>query len=121
MKLPILIVLSLFLSGCAAPVSQINTLMSTYDKDTEYGVDKRNDGFGITVYYSRYQFISESDEVAKDCKSQLTAIAGEYSDKMDKEITPVNEQRISISMGRNDLTNITSCQADIIVKWGVSS
>ena len=73
--------------------------MSTYDKDTEYGVDKRNDGFGITVYYSRYQFISESDEVAKDCKSQLTAIAGEYSDKMDKEITPVNEPRISIVHG----------------------
>lgn len=117
MRLPILITLSLFLSGCAAPVSQINTLMSTYDKDTEYGVDKRNDGFGITVYYSSYQFISKSDAAAKACKSQTTAIALEYSDKMDKRIKLVDQSRINTSMSRNDLTNITLCQADTIVEW----
>jgi hypothetical protein len=117
MKLTILITLSLFLSGCATPVSHTNNPMSTYDKNTQYSVDKRNDGFGITVHYLRYQFIQKSDAVAKVCKSQLTAIVRKYSDEMGKEITPVDEQSINVSMGRNDLTNITSCQTDTIVKW----
>jgi len=117
MKLPILIASSLFLWGCAAPVSPINTARSTYDKDTEYRVEKQNHGFGLTVYYSRYQFISENDAVAQACKNQLTAIAWEHSNKMGNKIMPVDKQLIGISMGRNDLTNITSCQADVTVDW----
>ncbi|MFS1422292.1 hypothetical protein [Shewanella sp. 10N.286.48.B5] len=117
MKFTILITLSLLLLGCATPVSHTNISLSTYDKDTEYGVEKRDDGFGITVYYSRYQFIPESDAVATACKSQLTAIAWEHSDKTGKEIQPVNEQRIRISMGRNGFSGITSCQANAVVKW----
>ena len=103
--------------GCAAPVSHTNIPVSTYDKDTEYGIEPRDDGFGITVYYSRYQFIPESDSVAIACKSQLTAIAWEYAEKIGREIEPINEQRIRISMGRNALSGITSCQAFAIAKW----
>lgn len=117
MKFTILMTLSLLLAGCATPVSHTNVSLSTYDKDTEYGIEKRDDGFGVTVYYSRYQFIPESDAVATACKSQLTAIAWEHSDKTGKEIQPVNEQRIRISMGRNGLSGITSCQANAVVKW----
>jgi len=117
MKLLFVIALGIFLSGCATPVSHTNIPLSTYDKDTEYGIEKRDDGFGITVYYSRYQFIPESDAVATACKSQLTAIAWEYSDKVGKPIEPVNEQRIRISMGRNGFSGITSCQATVVVKW----
>ncbi|MEJ6079781.1 hypothetical protein MT391_14750 [Vibrio sp. 1-Bac 57] len=117
MKFTILIILSLLLLGCATPVSHTNIALSTYDKDTEYGIEKRDDGFGVTVYYSRYQFIPESDAVATACKSQLTAIAWEHSDKIGKEIQPMNEQRIRISMGRNGFSGITSCQADAVVKW----
>jgi len=117
MKIVISMALSLLLLGCATPVSHTNIALSTYDKDTEYGIEKRDDGFGITVYYSRYQFIPESDAVATACKSQLTAIAWEQSDKEGKEIQPVNEQRIRISMGRNGFSGITSCQANAVVKW----
>lgn len=77
--------------GCATPVSHSNTPLSSYDKDTKYGIQERDDGFGITVFYSRYQFIPESDAVATACKSQLTAIAWEQSDNMGKDIEPVNE------------------------------
>ena len=105
------------LAGCATPVSHTNIPLSTYDKDTEYGIEQRSDGFGITVYYSRYQFIPESGAVATACKSQLTAIAFEHSDKLGKPIEPINEQRIRISMGRNGLSGITSCQATGIAKW----
>lgn len=108
---------SILLSGCATPVSHTNMPLSTYDKDTEYGIEKRDDGFSITVYYSRYQFIPESDAVATACKSQLTAIAWEHADNNGRDIEPVNEQRIRISMGRNGLTGITSCQANAVAKW----
>ena len=111
------ILFALLLNGCATPVSHTNIPLSTYDKDTEYGIEEQDGGFGITVYYSRYQFIPESDAVATACKSQLTAIAWEHSDKVGKPIEQVNEQRIRISMGRNGISGITSCQATAVVNW----
>ena len=107
----------LFLVGCAAPVSHVNVPLHTYDKDTEYGIEERSDGFGIVVFYNRYQFIPESDAVATACKSQLTAIGWEHADKVGKEIENINEQRIRISMGRNGITGITSCQAYAVVEF----
>lgn len=104
-------------AGCATPVSHTNTALSTYDKDTEYGVTESETGFGITVYYSRYQFVPESDAVATACKSQATAIAWEYAEKRGRKILPLNEQRIRISMGRNGLSGITSCQASAVAEW----
>lgn len=117
LKLLIASSLTVFFVGCATPVSHTNQSLATYDKDTEYGIEKRDDGFGITVYYSRYQFIPESSAVATACKSQLTAIAWEHADKVGKQIVPINEQRIRISMGRNGVTGITSCQATAVANW----
>ena len=65
MKLILSIVFSALLVGCATPVSHTNIPLSTYDKDTEYGIEDREDGFEVTVYYSRYQFIPESDAYNK--------------------------------------------------------
>jgi hypothetical protein len=75
MRFILISITCLLIFGCATPVSHTNIPLATYDKDTEYGIEDRQDGFGITVYYSRYQFIPESDAVATACKSQLTAIA----------------------------------------------
>jgi hypothetical protein len=111
-------ILAIFiLSGCARPVGHTNVPMTTYDKDTEYNITPNENGFAITVFYSRYQFYPESDAVATACKSNLTAIAWEYSDKTGKKIEQINEQRIRISMGRNGLSGITSCQAYVTTKW----
>lgn len=112
-----LLVMLAALSGCATPVSHTNSPLATYDKDTEYAVEERQDGFGLTVYYSRYQFIPESSAVATACKSAVTSLAWEIAEKKGKSIDPVNEQRIRISMGRNGFTGITSCQATAIVDW----
>jgi hypothetical protein len=112
-----ILLLSTFLAACATPVSHTNIPLSTYDKDTEYGIENRTDGFGITVYYSRYQFIPESDAVATACKSVLTSIAWEVAEEKGKQIDPINEQRIRISMGRNGLSGITSCQSFAVAKW----
>lgn len=116
-RLMVILLVSFLLAACATPVSHTNIPLSTYDKDTEYGVEEREDGFSITVYYSRYQFIPESDAVATACKSQLTAIAWEEADKRGRKIEPINEQRIRVSMGRNGFSGITSCQATAIVKY----
>lgn len=116
MKLLTILILCL-LTACATPVSHTNIPLSTYDKDTEYGVEENPNGFALTVYYSRYQFIPESDALATACKSALTSIAWEISDKKGKKIEQINEQRIRISLGRNGLSGITSCQAYATVNW----
>lgn len=113
----IVLITLLAMSACATPVSHTNIPLSTYDKNTEFAIQDNPNGFGITVYYSRYQFIPESDAVATACKSQLTAIAHEHADSVGRPIKNLNEQRIRISMGRNGLTGITSCQANGIAEW----
>ena len=96
---------------------QSDAPLSEYDKNTKYGIEPRPDGFGISIYYSRYQFIPESDAVATACKQALTSIAWEQAEKQGKEIAPINEQAIRISMGRNGMTGITSCSAFATAKW----
>lgn len=115
MKILIALIL-LPLLGCATPVSHSVAPMTEYDKDTEYAIEERSNGYAITVYYSRYQFIPESSAVATSCKSMLTSIAHEVADKRGVEIKPIDEQKIRISMGRNGLSGITSCQAYGIVE-----
>lgn len=109
--------ISMCVYSCATPIGYNSVPLSTYDKDTKYGVVERPNGFELTIYYSRYQFIPESSALAVACKSALTATAWEVADKKGKKIKPVNEQRIRMSMGRNGLSGITSCQATAIVEW----
>jgi hypothetical protein len=105
------------LIGCATPTKMTDALMTPYDKDTDYAVTTRSDGFAIAINYSRYQFIPESSAVATACKSALTAIAYEQADKQGRKIHPLNEQRIRISMGRNGISGITSCSALAVAEW----
>lgn len=114
----LIFVICLFcLTGCATPVKQSTAPLVQYDKNTKYGVESRPDGFGISIYYSRYQFIPESDAVAIACKQALTSIAYEHADKQGRQIEQINEQAIRISMGRNGLSGITSCSAYAPIKW----
>lgn len=110
-------VLLLALGACATPVGHSNRPMQTYDRDTEYQVEERPGGFALTIYYSRYQFIPESDAVALACRSSLTAIAHEVAERRGRRIQQVNEQRIRLSMGRNGVTGITSCSATAPVDY----
>jgi hypothetical protein len=91
--------------------------MTKYDNNTSYGTTTTDDGFGIQLDYSRYQFIPESDSLATACKSQLTAIAYEHAKSIGRDIMKINEQKIRISMGRNGLLGITSCNAYAEAEW----
>lgn len=117
MRILFLGAIALMLTSCATAVRQSTAPLSQYDKNTQYGIEERPDGFGISVYYSRYQFIPESDAVALACKQALTSIAFEHADKQGRDILPINEQAIRISMGRNGLSGITSCSAYAPARW----
>ena len=107
----------LLLASCASPVSHSNIPLSTYDRDTEYAIAETDLGFTLTVYYSRYQFKPESAALAIACKSALTSIAWEISERRGRKISPVNDQKIRMSMGRNGFSGTTSCQAYVAVDW----
>ena len=117
MKKLIALALVVCLSGCATAVKYSDAPMSQYDKNTDYAIEPRPDGFSVSIYYSRYQFIPESDAVAEACRQALTSIAHEQASRQGREIEQINEQAIRLSMGRNGLTGITSCRAHAPAKW----
>lgn len=110
-------ILMSMLFGCAAPVTYTTNAMTRLDKDTEYSVSETGSGFDLVVVYSRYQFIPESAAVATACKAALMSTAWEVAKQRGKKISPVNEQRMKLSMGRNGVTGITSCSATAPVEW----
>lgn len=105
------------LCGCATTAIYSNAPLTQYDKNTKYAVEPAQDGFNISISYSRYQFVPESSVIATACKQALTSIAFEYAGKQGREISQINEQTIRLSMGRNGLTGITSCSAAVAAKW----
>jgi hypothetical protein len=118
MKKYLIYVIFLMLAvSCTTTGILTKTPLTKYNKDIKYGIEERPNGFAITLYYSRYQFIPESSALATACKSSLTSIAWDIAEMKGKKIKPINEQRIKLSMGRNGLTGITSCIAMAIVEW----
>lgn len=117
MRLLFLSLLFVSIVGCATAVKQTDAPMSQYDKNTKYAIETRPDGFSVSIYYSRYQFIPESDAVAVACRQALTSIAHEHASKAGREIQQINEQAIRLSMGRNGMSGITSCTASAPARW----
>jgi len=112
-----LLTFALLIVGCSSPKRLSKVPLTEYDKYTKYGVKERADGFEITVFYSKYQFIPESSVIVAACKSAATAIAYEVAETKGRKIKPINEQRIKVSTGRNGLSGKTSCLAVAIVEW----
>ncbi len=102
-------------SGCATPVGYTSQPLQRHDRDTTYRIDDHDSGFTITVYYSRYQFIPESDAVNAAGRSALLSIAYDISESRGRPIEPINEQRIKISMGRNGFSGTTSWSGTVKV------
>lgn len=113
--LAVLVVMSL--AGCATARQQSNIELDRSAPNTDYGIMIKPDGFEIEIEYARYQFIPESEAVATACKSQLLALSYQYADSEKRQIEPINEQRISFSMGRNGLSGTTTCRAHGAATW----
>ena len=117
MKLRFPIALSILLMNCAIPVSHANTPLTRYDNHTEYRIENRDDGFNLTVYLKMWQLHQKNETVATICKIRLKEIAKEHSDITGKPINYILESDIQLTIGRNDESAITSCQANAVVKW----
>jgi hypothetical protein len=114
MKIFIIVSIVFFLNSCTtANVTSVR--MIDYDDNTKYLVEPIGNGFRLTVDYSRYQFIPESEALLTACRSALTSIAYEVARTQSETIQTINEQEIRISSGRNGLTGLTSCQATVPV------
>lgn len=74
-------------------------------------------GFLVSIKYGRYQFVPESAAVQQACIQALTASAYDEAAKRGRAIQAVDLQRIKVSMGRNILTGVTSCEASAPVDW----
>jgi hypothetical protein len=113
----LLVAMAVLPPGCATPDRYTDAPMTSGGKNSKYVIEDSDNGFRITVNYSRYQFISESNAVAISCRQELTSLAHEYGDEKSRSIDPVNPDRIKISMGRNGFSGITSCAATAPVRW----
>lgn len=113
----ILLSLTVSLMSCATPTLYTDKPLQAYDQDTKYNVDEKDNGFVVNVYYSRYQFLPESNVIAAACKSIITNIAYEIAEVKGKKIKDINDNKIKISMGRNEITGITSCSISVRVEY----
>ena len=111
---------TMFFSGCATPVGYTEDPMQREDKNTTYNVEDHENGFTITVFYSRYQFVPESDAVSEAGKSALLSKAYDVADARGREIKKINEQRIKMSMGRNGVSGVTSWTGTVRVFYDES-
>jgi hypothetical protein len=116
MKHLALILAAALAAGCTTPIPQGGPKAEA-DRGTGVAVEDRPDGFVVSVAYSRYQFIPETQAVLAACRSQLLAAAHDVAAQRRRAIEPVNEQRVRISTGRNGLTGMTSCEASVPVTW----
>lgn len=103
----------LLVASCATPETYTSTPMVEGGKNTSYAVDDHADGFTVSVLYSRYQYIPESNAVATAGKSALLSTAYEVAAKKGKRIEVINEQTIKQSMGRNGVAGITSYSGSV--------
>lgn len=75
MKLTAITACALLLTACTTPVAYTDKPMEQYDKNTNYTVEDNPGGFTVSIYYSRYQFIPESEAVRLGTISLAAALS----------------------------------------------
>src|SRR5512137_2146859 len=86
-------------------------LMVNVEENTWVAVAESAHGFLITVEYVN----AERATVAATCKRALLSQAAAYAEKRAKDIQPINEQRITMSVGWIGMT--PGCSAQVPVEW----
>ena len=114
----ILLILCLIaISACTRPADVSRPLAAGGDKNAKFDIKPTANGFTIDVRYSRYQMVSEADAVLVACRSIATARAYEEAKIKGREIQPLNEQTLRVSIGRNVLNGRTACRAFVEAFW----
>ena len=107
-----LILVLLLCIACTPQVGQYKGAMRGTGEQYEWvAVDDSATGFLITVERTN----GERDTIAATCKGLLLSQASAYAGKRGKNIRPINEQRITMSVGWIGLT--PGCVAQVPVEW----
>lgn len=105
------------LAACSTPQTFTDKPMTAFDRDTDYAVEDTASGFVLTISYGRYQYLPEASSVAVGCRLAFANVAQGLAARKGRQIQPVDEQRINISLGRNGISGVTSCSATAPVTW----
>ena len=104
-------------TACTTPADVSKPLTAGGDKNAKFTINNTATGFTVDLRYSRYQFIPEADALLEACRSIATTRAYEEAKLRGKEIQPVNEQNLRVSVGRNIINARTSCRAFVEAVW----
>jgi hypothetical protein len=112
------VALAVLLAGCTAATnySSISPEREVDDR-TSYGVQRAEDGFQITVEYSKYQFYPQQSYVIMECRNQLRRLARNHAQKIGEQIQPIEKSQIEVSVGRNYISGVTTCIATSKVRY----
>ncbi len=109
------LVLVLLLWACTPQVASYQGPMrEVWGSKAWVAVEDSAQGFLITVEYNA-DFGSGLAATAAACKSALLSQAAAYADRLGKKIQPINEQRITMSVGYRGLA--PGCLAQVPVEW----
>ncbi|WP_420992762.1 hypothetical protein ACKI2N_006275 [Cupriavidus sp. 30B13] len=91
--------------------------MSTYDMDTEYTVEYVADGFTLMVNHRYSGFTVRTGTAETDCKAALASVANSLAERRQRQIEPVDPQRIRLATSRNWYGKMATCSATAPVAW----
>jgi S1-C subfamily serine protease len=95
-------------TGCTTPADIAGQPLLAYNKHTSYRIDDVENGFRLTVVYSRYQFVPDSSVVANAGWTTMLTIARETATARGRELQPPGGARLRSAIDRNGLSGMTS-------------
>ena len=104
-------------SACTTPADVSKPLSAGGDKNAKFTIKDTANGFTVDLRYSRYQFVPEADALLVACRSIATTRAYEEAKSRGREIQPINEQTLRVSVGRNIINARTACRAFVEAVW----
>jgi hypothetical protein len=105
------------LSACTKPADVSRPLTAGGDKNAKFEIEDTANGFTVDLRYSRYQFVPEASALLVACRSIATTRAYEEAKSRGREIQPINEQTMRVSVGRNIINARTACRAFVEANW----
>ncbi|WP_288287796.1 hypothetical protein [uncultured Sphingobium sp.] len=104
-------------SACTTPADVSKPLTAGGDKNAKFAIKDTATGFTVDLRYSRYQFVPEADALLVACRSIATTRAYEEAKSRGRDIQPINEQTLRVSVGRNIINGRTACRAFVEAVW----
>ena len=108
---------ALAVAGCTHAADVSRPLTEVADKNAKFTLKDTPTGFTVEVSYSRYQFVPEAGALITACKSLVVARASDEAKQRGREIGPIDEQTIRVSIGRNIINARTTCRAFAEATW----